>query len=231
MAAVLLALSASATWGLADFFGPLKGRTLGALARAPVWTARRPRRDRGTRRRPGPGTCGRSCSPGHTRGDLGHARSLRLLPRRGRRSDQHRRPDRGHLGRRSRRRRPAQRRPAVRGDRRRDRLRPGRRLPRVTRAGPRGAAPRGRRRPRTPGRDRLRLLFPADACRRRRGLLVGRAALPCHLDEHHPDGHADPAAAAPDRGGRPRDRRARRPRGHGSAMSCSRRQRHRASSA
>ncbi len=31
MAAVLLALSASATWGLADFFGPLKGRTLGAL--------------------------------------------------------------------------------------------------------------------------------------------------------------------------------------------------------
>src|SRR5919204_2345409 len=31
MAAVLLALGASATWGLADFFGPLKGRTLGPL--------------------------------------------------------------------------------------------------------------------------------------------------------------------------------------------------------
>jgi drug/metabolite transporter (DMT)-like permease len=31
MLAVLLALGASATWGLADFFGPLKGRTLGAL--------------------------------------------------------------------------------------------------------------------------------------------------------------------------------------------------------
>src|SRR5712691_6954769 len=31
MAAVLLALGASATWGLADFFGPLKGRTMGAL--------------------------------------------------------------------------------------------------------------------------------------------------------------------------------------------------------
>jgi drug/metabolite transporter (DMT)-like permease len=29
--AVLLALGASLTWGLADFFGPLKGRTLGAL--------------------------------------------------------------------------------------------------------------------------------------------------------------------------------------------------------
>jgi drug/metabolite transporter (DMT)-like permease len=29
--AVLLALGASATWGLADFFGPLKGRQLGAL--------------------------------------------------------------------------------------------------------------------------------------------------------------------------------------------------------
>ena len=31
MLAVLLALGASATWGLADFFGPLKGRRLGAL--------------------------------------------------------------------------------------------------------------------------------------------------------------------------------------------------------
>jgi drug/metabolite transporter (DMT)-like permease len=31
MAAVLLALSASATWGVADFVGPLKGRALGAL--------------------------------------------------------------------------------------------------------------------------------------------------------------------------------------------------------
>src|ERR671936_398733 len=31
MAAVLLALGASATWGLADFFGPLKGRSLGPL--------------------------------------------------------------------------------------------------------------------------------------------------------------------------------------------------------
>ena len=31
MLAVLLALGASASWGLADFFGPLKGRTLGAL--------------------------------------------------------------------------------------------------------------------------------------------------------------------------------------------------------
>jgi drug/metabolite transporter (DMT)-like permease len=31
MAAVLLALGASATWGLADFFGPLKGRKLGPL--------------------------------------------------------------------------------------------------------------------------------------------------------------------------------------------------------
>src|SRR5215218_8490446 len=31
MLAVVLALGASATWGLADFFGPLKGRTLGAL--------------------------------------------------------------------------------------------------------------------------------------------------------------------------------------------------------
>src|SRR5919197_3436307 len=31
MAAVLLALGASATWGVADFFGPLKGRTLGPL--------------------------------------------------------------------------------------------------------------------------------------------------------------------------------------------------------
>ena len=31
MLAVLLALGASATWGLADFFGPLKGRQLGAL--------------------------------------------------------------------------------------------------------------------------------------------------------------------------------------------------------
>jgi drug/metabolite transporter (DMT)-like permease len=31
MLAVVLALGASATWGLADFFGPLKGRTLGPL--------------------------------------------------------------------------------------------------------------------------------------------------------------------------------------------------------
>src|SRR5881394_2152760 len=31
MAAIALALSASVTWGFADFFGPLKGRTLGAL--------------------------------------------------------------------------------------------------------------------------------------------------------------------------------------------------------
>lgn len=31
MLAVLLALGASATWGFADFFGPLKGRRLGAL--------------------------------------------------------------------------------------------------------------------------------------------------------------------------------------------------------
>src|SRR5919201_5840550 len=31
MAAVLLALGASATWGVADFFGPLKGRALGPL--------------------------------------------------------------------------------------------------------------------------------------------------------------------------------------------------------
>lgn len=31
MAAVALALGASLSWGLADFFGPLKGRTLGAL--------------------------------------------------------------------------------------------------------------------------------------------------------------------------------------------------------
>jgi drug/metabolite transporter (DMT)-like permease len=31
MAAIALALGASLTWGFADFFGPLKGRTLGAL--------------------------------------------------------------------------------------------------------------------------------------------------------------------------------------------------------
>src|SRR3954453_5300781 len=31
MAAIALALSASLTWGFADFFGPLKGRALGAL--------------------------------------------------------------------------------------------------------------------------------------------------------------------------------------------------------
>jgi len=31
MAAIALALGASLTWGLADFFGPLKGRSLGAL--------------------------------------------------------------------------------------------------------------------------------------------------------------------------------------------------------
>src|SRR5436309_12400288 len=31
MRAIALALGASLTWGLADFFGPLKGRTLGAL--------------------------------------------------------------------------------------------------------------------------------------------------------------------------------------------------------
>src|SRR5947208_16244436 len=31
MAAITLALGASLTWGLADFFGPLKGRSLGAL--------------------------------------------------------------------------------------------------------------------------------------------------------------------------------------------------------
>ena len=31
MAAIALALGASLTWGLADFFGPLKGRTFGAL--------------------------------------------------------------------------------------------------------------------------------------------------------------------------------------------------------
>jgi drug/metabolite transporter (DMT)-like permease len=36
MLAVVLALGASATWGLADFFGPLKGRTLGPL-RVLVW--------------------------------------------------------------------------------------------------------------------------------------------------------------------------------------------------
>ncbi len=32
MAAILLALGASLTWGVADFFGPLKARTLGALS-------------------------------------------------------------------------------------------------------------------------------------------------------------------------------------------------------
>src|SRR6266536_3487254 len=31
MQAIVLALGASLTWGLADFFGPLQGRTLGAL--------------------------------------------------------------------------------------------------------------------------------------------------------------------------------------------------------
>ena len=31
MEAIVLALGASLTWGLADFYGPLKGRTLGAL--------------------------------------------------------------------------------------------------------------------------------------------------------------------------------------------------------
>src|SRR2546423_10085492 len=31
LAAGLLALGASVSWGVADFFGPLKGRTLGAL--------------------------------------------------------------------------------------------------------------------------------------------------------------------------------------------------------
>src|SRR5437588_3663138 len=31
MAAIALALGASLSWGFADFFGPLKGRTLGAL--------------------------------------------------------------------------------------------------------------------------------------------------------------------------------------------------------
>ena len=31
MEAIALALGASLTWGLADFYGPLKGRTLGAL--------------------------------------------------------------------------------------------------------------------------------------------------------------------------------------------------------
>jgi drug/metabolite transporter (DMT)-like permease len=31
MAAILLALAASLSWGVADFFGPLKGRTLGAM--------------------------------------------------------------------------------------------------------------------------------------------------------------------------------------------------------
>jgi len=31
MEAVVLALGASLTWGFADFFGPLKGRTFGAL--------------------------------------------------------------------------------------------------------------------------------------------------------------------------------------------------------
>jgi drug/metabolite transporter (DMT)-like permease len=31
MAAIVLALGASLTWGVSDFFGPLKGRTLGAL--------------------------------------------------------------------------------------------------------------------------------------------------------------------------------------------------------
>ena len=36
MEAIVLALSASLSWGLADFFGPLQGRTLGAL-RALVW--------------------------------------------------------------------------------------------------------------------------------------------------------------------------------------------------
>src|SRR5919109_2644883 len=36
MLAVALALGASATWGLADFFGPLKGRSLGPL-RVLVW--------------------------------------------------------------------------------------------------------------------------------------------------------------------------------------------------
>jgi len=34
--AIVLALGASLTWGLADFFGPLKGRRLGVL-RALVW--------------------------------------------------------------------------------------------------------------------------------------------------------------------------------------------------
>ena len=31
MRSIVLALGASLTWGFADFFGPLKGRTLGAL--------------------------------------------------------------------------------------------------------------------------------------------------------------------------------------------------------
>lgn len=36
MAAIALALGASLSWGLADFFGPLKGRTMGAL-RVLIW--------------------------------------------------------------------------------------------------------------------------------------------------------------------------------------------------
>ena len=46
MRAIALALGASLTWGLADFFGPLAGRRLGAL-RVLVYVAEIPRLDLG----------------------------------------------------------------------------------------------------------------------------------------------------------------------------------------
>ena len=52
MRSIALALGASLTWGFADFFGPLKGRTLGALRVLVYVPTRRPRRDRRDRRDP-----------------------------------------------------------------------------------------------------------------------------------------------------------------------------------
>ena len=99
--AIALALGASLTWGFADFFGPLKGRTFGAL-RVLVYVQlggllvhRGDRRD--TRRRAG-GQRRRCCAiPAAISGTLGLYAYYRGD---GRGRDEHRRAHRRHLGRR-----------------------------------------------------------------------------------------------------------------------------------
>ena len=202
MGAVVLALGASLSWGFADFFGPLEGARPRHAARSLHRAGHRCRRDRPRRRDPRQRAARSGCPARDPRGDLRDARALRLLPWDGRRRDERRRADRGHLCGGAGRGRAGDGRTALDAADRRDRPRARRRRARVAReAGGRQQGRRGRR-PRAPRGDRVRRLLRADARRGQCRLLVGVLRLPgdvVHADRRSGRDRASVAARVPRR--------------------------------